>query len=128
VLSAASMQSASAGTGYKPLGKEEGLSMSSSSNSSTDHLEDMTGWGGDAPRPPPIPSRPGFVCATSKASDRNGGVSRDRNSSALDNLSQLGEGLVTARRQPLSGTMSVPLGDKRQSKTPAPPPDMDDIE
>lgn len=118
------------------------LCLSSSSSSSTETQEDLTGWGD--PRPPPVPAKPGFVRkqqgwinAMASAQSQNGGSlgvfedpsKRISDATVFDSMSELGEGLTDHGRKPqLSSTMSVPLVDKRQSKTPAPPPDMEDIE
>lgn len=115
------------------------LCLSSSSSSSFGTHEDQTGWGD--PRPPPIPAKPGFVRKQPRnpmasAQSQNGGSlgvfedpsKRVSNATVFDSMSELGEGLVESRKQPLSCTMSAPLVDKRQSKMPAPPPDMEDIE
>ena len=125
------------------------LCLSSSGSSSAEH-ENPSGW--SQPRPPPIPAKPGFVvhhgpgksinAMASAQSHHNGsslGLSEDdhrddkRISSAtvFEEVSPIGEGLIGvggSRKQPLNCTMSAPLGEKRQSKMPAPPPDMDDIE
>lgn len=118
------------------------LCLSSSSSSSAEH-EDPSGW--SQPRPPPVPAKPGFVVQHSKCIDAMasaqshhhygsslGGLEEEdkRISSAtvFEEVEPISEGLVGGKKQPLSGTMSAPLVDRRQSKMPAPPPNMDDIE
>ena len=106
-------------------------SFSSSCSSGVGTHEDPASWGD---RPPPIPSKPAAVQAA-MASAQNGSNRSSlvpvTDSKRISDATVFEEELVGAgerRKPPQVGTASLPLGDKRRSSVPDPPPDMEDIE